>query len=459
MAQPLPNSVEVPLTPGVGIAPAGLVPSPPPARPEVERLQAYSAPLEGRRGLLRLDFNENTVGPSPRVVEAIRAIPADHYAIYPEYDGLREAVVASLEACAGGLATRENGATVGGRPVVGGPVGSGTVGAGAGGAGTVHAGTVAFPGLTADHVGLFNGVDAAIHAVFHAYGERGDQLLTTSPTFGYYDPCARMQGMTTTVIPYRLPDFAFPLEEISAALAAPQPPKLLLLCNPNNPTGTRLAAEQVLTLAAAAPRTLVVVDELYEAFTGDSVLPVLAERARAVAAQTSAVGAPNPEVGPPAAIDPFAEIPNLLVLRSLAKTAGLAGLRIGFAIGSPALVDRVSRVTGPYDINSFAVTAAFAALADQPYVDAYVAEVAQARDWLVAQLLAAGVRHHTAGGNYLLLWPQADPAGVEARLRQTGILVRSMAGKPLIDGSLRVSLGTREQMQRFWAAWREIEGV
>lgn len=64
-------------------------PQPPPARPEVESLQAYSAPLEGRRGLLRLDFNENTVGPSPRVVEAIRAIPSDHYAIYPEYDGLR----------------------------------------------------------------------------------------------------------------------------------------------------------------------------------------------------------------------------------------------------------------------------------------------------------------------------------------------------------------------------------
>ena len=64
-------------------------PQPPPARPEVESLQAYSAPLEGRRGLLRLDFNENTIGPSPRVVEAIRAIPSDHYAIYPEYDGLR----------------------------------------------------------------------------------------------------------------------------------------------------------------------------------------------------------------------------------------------------------------------------------------------------------------------------------------------------------------------------------
>ena len=60
------------------------------ARPEVECLKAYSAPLEGRRGLLRLDFNENTVGPSPQVVEAIRAIPADQYAVYPEYDGLGE---------------------------------------------------------------------------------------------------------------------------------------------------------------------------------------------------------------------------------------------------------------------------------------------------------------------------------------------------------------------------------
>jgi histidinol-phosphate aminotransferase len=67
----------------------------------VESLQAYSAPLEGRRGLLRLDFNENTVGPSPGVVEAIRAIPADHSAIYPEDDGLREAVLASLAAMPG----------------------------------------------------------------------------------------------------------------------------------------------------------------------------------------------------------------------------------------------------------------------------------------------------------------------------------------------------------------------
>ena len=376
----------------------------PQARPEVESLTAYSAPLEGRRGLLRLDFNENTVGPSPQVVAAIRAMPADHFAIYPEYDGLREAVVGSLLATSGAAASQAPGAG----------------------------------GLSADHIGLFNGVDAAIHAVFHAYGDRGDRLLTTSPTFGYYTPCAQMQGMAIEAIPYALPDFAFPLEALTAALLRPgvAPPKLLLICNPNNPTGTRLAPEAILALAAAAPQTLVVVDELYEAFTGDSVLPALLGGG-----------------------DPFAAYPNLVVLRSLAKTAGLAGLRIGFAIGAPAVVDRISRVTGPYDINSLAVTAALAALADQAYVDAYVAEVLGARDWLVAQLLQAGVRHHSAGGNYLLIWPQADPRAVEQALRQAGILVRSMAGKPLIDGSLRVSLGTRAQMEQFWRAYGAIEGL
>ncbi len=374
-------------SPTPGESPA--VPPCPRARPEVETLTAYSAPLEGRRGLLRLDFNENTVGPSPRVVEAIRAIPADHYAIYPEYDGLREAVVRSL----------------GGR------------------------------GLTPAHIGLFNGVDAAIHAVFQTFGSPGDRLLTTSPTFGYYTPCARMQGMALEAIPYHLPDFGFPLEAIRAALEAPGTaagaPRILLICNPNNPTGTRLAPERILELAAAAPDTLVVVDELYEAFTGDSVLPVA----------------------------DFAVAPNLLVLRSLAKTAGLAGLRIGFAIGAPALVERVGRVCGPYDVNSFAVTAAHAALADQAYVDAYVAEVLRARDRLVTQLRQAGVRHHAAGGNYLLLWPRRSAEAVEADLRQAGILVRSMAGKPLIDGSLRVSLGTGEQMERFWEAYRRIDGL
>ncbi len=421
-APPSPQAAEAPQAPP---APElHQAPAPPPARAEVECLQAYSAPLEGRRGMLRLDFNENTVGPSPKVVQAIRAIPAEHFAIYPEYDGLQAAVAASL------LRTSM----------------------------LRTAGSEAGPGLEPHHIGLFNGVDAALHAVFQAYGAPGDRLLTTSPTFGYYSPCARMQGMAIEAIPYRQHDFAFPFEAIRAALTQGDaalasesqpwiPPRLLLICNPNNPTGTRLAPERILELAAAAPATLVVVDELYEAFSGDSVLPLLLAGAGGAAAAQA-----------PGASDPFAAFPNLLVLRSLSKTAGLAGLRIGFAIGHPAVVDRVGRVTGPYDINSFAVTAAYAALDDQAYVDDLVAEVLAAKALLQQRLTAGGWRHQGEGGNYLLLWPRArGAAAVEQRLRDAGILVRSMAGKPLIDGSLRVSIGTRAQMEQFWSAWQQAD--
>ena len=344
--------------------------------PFVEAMQAYSAPLEGRRGLLRLDFNENTVGPSPPVVEAIRAIPTEHYAIYPEY--------AELEARYGDVT-----------------------------------------GLPAEHVGLFNGVDAAIHAVFQAFGRAGDTFLTTRPTFGYYAPCADQQGMITRTVPYQLPDFAYPEQAIAEALA--DAPRILIICNPNNPTGTRLAPERIRMLAAAAPDTLVVVDELYEAFTGDSVLPEGLQQ------------------------------PNLLVLRSLSKTAGLAGLRIGFAVGSPQVVQWLRKVVGPYDVNGFAVAAALAVLGDLPYVDAYVRQVLTARDWLVAKLRAAGLRHHCAGGNFLLLWPRQDPETLAAALRRHAVLVRPMSGKPLIEGSLRVSVGTLEQMELFWERYQSCE--
>ncbi len=357
-------------------------------RPEVEKMQGYKAPLEGRRNLLRLDFNENTIGPSPHVVEALRRIPRNHISIYPEYSGLREAVAISLN-------SREGASSI-----------------------------------KSTQVGIFNGVDAAIHAIFHAYGDRGDQLLTTTPTFGYYTPCAQMQGMEIQAIPYEGQDFNFPIQQIQRVLIEKKT-KLLLICNPNNPTGTRVSPQKIIDFATSTPNTLVVVDELYEAFTGDSVLPKV----------------------------DFDKTPNLVVLRSLSKTAGLAGLRIGFAIGTIDVVNRISRVTGPYDVNSFAVIAALAALEDQAYVDAYVEEVLQAKDWINCQLKHSRRRYHLDGGNYLLIWPNQASLGVEASLKEAGILVRNMKGKPLIDGALRVSIGTTDQMQQFWEAFSNIDFI
>ncbi len=361
-------------------------PDRPKPRVEVQKLHGYTAPLEGRRNLLRLDFNENTLGPSPLVIEAIRNIPSNHISIYPEYNGLREGLIANLissKSCAD---------------------------------------------LSTDQIGIFNGVDAAIHAIFHAYGNPSDQLVTTTPTFGYYTPCAHMQGMEILAIPYAGVEMSFPFQKIKDAVKTNKP-KLLLICNPNNPTGTRLEPQRILELAALSPHTLVVVDELYEAFTGDSVLPKV----------------------------DLNKVQNLLILRSLSKTAGLAGLRIGFAIGNSDIIENISRVTGPYDINSFAVIAALAALKDQAYVDAYVQEVLQAKDWVKHQLIKRKVHHHMAGGNYFLLWPKNKSSDVEESLRAAGILVRDMKGKSFIEGALRVSIGTTKQMNYFWDSFSSID--
>ena len=357
-------------------------------RKDIEDLQPYSAPLEGRRNLLRLDFNENTIGPSPLVLKSLRKISRDEISIYPEYSGLKEKVVETL---------KEKDPRV---------------------------------NIKSSEIGIFNGVDAAINAIFHAYGDFDDVMLTTTPTFGYYTPCAQMRGMKINSIPYEGKDFQYPFDSICEFITESHP-KILLICNPNNPTGTRLSPERILEITKLSSKTLVVVDELYEAFTGDSVLPIVN----------------------------FQETPNLVVLRSLSKTAGLASLRIGFAIGHSTVVNVINRVTGPYDVNSFAVVAAFAALKDQPYIDSYVNEVLEARNWMKDQFDKYQVKHHIDGGNYFLLWPKSNPKQVEQKLKSYGILIRNMDKKKNLKGSIRVSIGTIEQMKKFWSAFKIIDNV
>jgi histidinol-phosphate aminotransferase len=119
-------------------------------------------------------------------------------------------------------------------------------------------------------------------------------------------------------------------------------------------------------------------------------------------------------------------------------------------------VERMGRVTGPYDINQFGVVAAHAVLDDWRYVLAYVAQVAEAKAWTLDALANMGVRTFSGGGNYFLVWPGQDVARVEAGLRERGILVRGMNSKPMLAGAFRLSMGTMEQMQSFVTALQQV---
>ena len=358
----------------------------PNARKEIEEMSGYSAPLEGRRSLLRLDFNENTIGPSPKVLEALRSISSNQISIYPEYSGLKEIIIKNL------IIKTKN------------------------------------ISLLPSNVDIFNGVDAAINAIFHAFGNINDEIITTTPTFGYYSPCADMRGMKKIEVPYDGKGYDFPYKIIENYIKT-KSPKILIICNPNNPTGTTLEKDKIIALANYSPQTLIVVDELYDSFAPSHLLDKIN----------------------------FSKLPNIILLRSLSKTAGLAGLRIGYAIGNENILLRIKRVTGPYDVNSFAVTAAFAALNDQAYTDSYVKEVLEAREWIKIQLKESQIKHHIGGGNYFLLWPNSIPSIVAKKLKENGILVRDMRGKKLIEGALRVSIGTKSQMQLFWEIYQRID--
>ena len=352
-------------------------------RKEIINMQSYSAPLENRRNLLRLDFNENTLGPSQKVYEAIKDINLNQISIYPEYNLLKKFVSNHY------YESRQ---------------------------------------FDSEEIGLFNGADAAINAIFNSFGERDEIFLTTNPTFGYYSPCSEMQGMRKITCAYEGENFLFPIKRFKEKIIKHKP-KLIFICNPNNPTGTVLSAQEIIKLANLNKKSLIVVDELYEKFNGDSLLPVI----------------------------DFKKIKNIVVIQSLSKTAGLAGLRIGFAFGHKRIIQYINKVTGPYDVNSFAVTAALAALNDKSYIDNYVSEVKKARVLIEKKFESIAIRKHFGGGNYFLIWPKKNPEILTRQMREKGILIREMKNKKDIENSIRVSIGTQEQMSFFWSTYKKLD--
>ncbi|MFI5089287.1 MAG: histidinol-phosphate transaminase [Terriglobales bacterium] len=203
------------------------------ARAAVRRLKEYHPPLGGRVGL-RLDFNENTVGCSPRVLERLRQLQFDQLARYPERESVERQIAAHLGVdCAGLLLT--------------------------------------------------NGVDEAIHLVCETYLEAGDQVLIVVPTFSMYEIYAAATGAQVITIPAGA-EFCHPTDDVLARIS--QRTRLITIANPNNPTGAVVARSDLLRILRAAPDTAVLVDEAYFDFYGESLLAEVASYPNVFVART-----------------------------------------------------------------------------------------------------------------------------------------------------------------------------
>jgi histidinol-phosphate aminotransferase len=272
-------------------------------------------------------------------------------------------------------------------------------------------------GVTPEMIVTGCGSDDVIDSAIRAFAEPGERFAYLDPTFPMAPVFAQMNGLVP--IPVPLSDT---LDADADGLLATGA-RLIYLCSPNNPTGTLVSRATIERVVAAAPG-VVIIDEAYAEFAGVSSLDLLARSDR------------------------------LLITRTMSKAFGLAGLRVGYAAGAPALVGEVEKSRGPYKVNVIAEQAALAALADdRAWVAAHVAEAVENRQRLIAALGQLGDFHtiETTRSNFVMTKPSAkiDVREMYRRLCERGIGLRPYLGlpAPVAGDWLRISVGPWPMMQ------------
>ncbi len=311
----------------------------------------------------KLNTNENPYPPSPRVLEALRRAASEDLRLYPPplTDGAR-----------------------------------------------LRAAEVY--GFSPEQVLVGNGSDELLTMLLRALVEPGDAITYPVPTYSLYPVLAQIQGAKTVEVPFP-EDFSLP----PGLFGRPEP--LVLLCNPNAPTGTWVPPEEVRRLARSLSGVLVV-DEAYVDFADGDCLAL----ARG--------------------------LPNVVVLRTLSKSFSLAGLRVGFAFGPESLIRGLVKVKDSYNVDRLALAGAQAALGDLEHVRASVGKIQATRAQLTEGLRGLGLEPLASQSNFVFVrCGEGRAAQLYRELKRRGILVRFFDQLGLSD-ALRITVGTDEEIAR-----------
>lgn len=279
-------------------------------------------------------------------------------------------------------------------------------------------------GVGPDWLMLGNGADEVIEILARAAFEIGDEIVIPEPAFEPYGTSATLAG--ATVVPSPLDGYETNLRDMRERVTART--KAVFVCTPHNPASTivhRTAIEGFLEALGDEP-PLCIVDEAYRDFCDDP---------------------DNPD-----GVDLVRRYPAVVALRTFSKIAGLAGLRIGYAIARPDTIEMLNRVRAPYNVNRLAQVAALAALDDVAHLERTRAAILEERPRLRAELEKRGAPTPPSQSNFLLVKTGPQTAAVRAALADAGLIVRDGAGVGF-PGHLRISIGTREQNDRLLAAW------
>lgn len=333
---------------------------------QIQKMSPYCPPLSGRReyaGLL-LDFNERTIPVAEKVYQSIRDFLAEgKIQVYPEYGNICERIAN-------------------------------------------------YAGVKNDEVMITNGSDQGIDLIFRTFTQKGDKVIIPSPSFAMFYQSAGVVG-NKIFMPSYSEEMEFPLEEVLAEID--EGTKLVVICNPNNPTGTLVDLETIEKVLQKARKygAIVYIDEAYYEFSTVSATKLI-ER-----------------------------YDNLIITRTFSKAFGLPSLRIGYVLANKEIIEEMLKVRGPYDINMVALVAVRAALENISEMDAYAEEVMKkAKPFVEEFFKKTGIRFFPSGANFIL-FEENEEINFE-KLKTEGVLIRPR-GKNLA----RITIGTFPQMQKF----------
>jgi len=336
-------------------------------------IQGYPDPGEG----LRLHLNENTGGCSPRVIDAIRRLQPTDISTYPSYPSLVLTIARYF-------------------------------------------------GVDPEWVLLTNGLDEGIlmAAVGHISKARihDAETIVPTPAFDPYPNSTAAAGATAVRVPAN-PDLSFPTDAVIRAITPRT--RMIFLNTPNNPTGQLISIEDLKRISRAAGNAIVLIDEAYIEFGGESFVPHVTQH------------------------------PNVLVGRTFSKAYGLAGMRVGIVIGQPPALQPVRDVTLPFNINVMALTAVQAALEDTEFLPRYAAEVAESRQLLYAACRRLGLQYWESAANYVLVRVGETTPFIQA-LSARRIHVRDRSKDPATPGCVRITTGVLEHTRAAIAALESV---
>ena len=277
-------------------------------------------------------------------------------------------------------------------------------------------------GITLDEILFFNGSDEALNFAFMAFCNENTPAAFPDITYGFYEVFANVNNIPCTKIPL-LDDFTIRTQDYVNLN------QTIFIANPNAPTGLVLPLEAIETLCRENPNNVVIIDEAYIDFGGESAVPLIRK------------------------------YDNLLVIQTFSKSRSMAGGRLGFAAGSPALIKDLNDLrysTNPFNVNRMSLAAGIGALEDETYFRANINAILSAREYTLRSLRELGFTAADSATNFVFAkHSQLEGKKLYLQLKDKGILVRHF-NTPRLKDYIRITVGTQTQMETLVSAIQSI---